>query len=861
MCIWVRLSSVANSWVPEILTDLFDSVSNRSYMWPILENTEEYIKTLPEDQRDKASIEEAIMKAARENVHTALENVSEFIEFISPDKREDFILELAQKNKGAVLAHAAHCMEYISPDKREDILTEAMRVFTGLALANADEVAEYLPKEKHEEFFAEAMRLDPNSALRSVDKYIDYIPKARREELVIQAMRADPNTALTIFPEFKGHIPRAKREELLIDAAQRATGETVLEHASKYMKYISDDDKRDAILENAARGDPRTALILASSYMKYVSDDDKRDAILEEAIKRDPKTALEHASRYMDYLSQEKREAFIKDAVKNDPKSALKNADEFIKYIPRSERAELLEDAAKATIAQLDNVGHLSKETLHYLSQETQDKLQEIARLQSESLRIGRTLNDLHDETDEVRFASIKDMSADELYNLMIFGREEVYTSTYLGVFDRFMDRLKEGGHDSVFDVADPAYASSVAIFLEQASEFGKLDEALSIIPADKWENIKEQFASRIESGKLSSMAAFAEIIHKTTDPAVKQELEQFLLEKFENSPPGNLKDTYGVIISYYNELSGQEVIPLEDAERYDVETMNNLSKDDIYGDDGIHRQLVVFTEDDDGEASFENFKKRYEDNDQYTFEDKGGYIKITSKEGNLEIYANKPGESPDKIVDAIVGKKDADVADARFDAVIHRGHSYNLENTLPYITPNNKFVFLGSCGSFKNLDKVLELAPHAQVFSTKQTGTMAVNDPALYHINEAIRKGGPVDWSKEQEYMDRLGDARKEHYVLPHRNMGLALKRKLLELEGQPERMMADPNAPENIQQMSAQEICYRDDEVTFNGDLTLLDEAVQAGVVQVDPSLLIQNIDQHSRMNPEIQFSIGAG
>ncbi|MFT5480201.1 MAG: hypothetical protein ACI9NN_001167, partial [Bacteroidia bacterium] len=57
-----------------------------------------------------------------------------------------------------------------------------------------------------------------------------------------------------------------------------------------------------------------------------------------------------------------------------------------------------------------------------------------------------REINELHEETDEIRFQLVDTIpySAEDLYSLMVYGEDEVYTSSFLGLYQRMMDRMTE---------------------------------------------------------------------------------------------------------------------------------------------------------------------------------------------------------------------------------------------------------------------------------------------------------------------------------------------------------------------------------------------------------------------------------
>jgi len=98
---------------------------------------------------------------------------------------------------------------------------------------------------------------------------------------------------------------------------------------------------------------------------------------------------------------------------------------------------------------------------------------------------------------------------------------------------------------------------------------------------------------------------------------------------------------------------------------------------------------LVVFSNDPDGQYSYDTFLKQYTSSKDYTVVDKGDFIKIvpaSRDDTRMEIYLNKPSALPENIMETLRrDKKSGEPHDLEFDMVVHRGHSYNLENTMPF--------------------------------------------------------------------------------------------------------------------------------------------------------------------------------
>mgnify|MGYP003338986783 FL=1 len=112
---------------------------------------------------------------------------------------------------------------------------------------------------------------------------------------------------------------------------------------------------------------------------------------------------------------------------------------------------------------------------------------------------------------------------------------------------------------------------------------------------------------------------------------------------------------------------------------------------------------------------------------------------------------------------------------------VVHRGHSYWLPGTIKRMSPTAKIVLLGSCGGFKNLNKILNVAPDAHIISTKEIGAGDINKPIFNKINQTIINKNKIVWKSLWSELDDLFTQDKnknvreswESYIPPYRNLG----------------------------------------------------------------------------------------
>ena len=625
------------------------------------------------------------------------------------------------------------------------------------------------------------------------------------EELVRRLTEASlrhPSTALFYADHYMQHIPEHQRVDILSRAAKSNTHMALLA-ADNYIGYIPEHQRADLLIE-AIKSNPGAALKRASDYMTHIPEDKRTNLILGAAGKAGSSTIFVYADNFMGYVPEDKRVDLLTKAINEGySRTVLTCYERVAKFIPEKDRFTLPQHYADRLLDNMEGIEDIDNSlasAIPYIGEERVRLLRDLPEKKREALRTGERLNSDHELPDNQRFAPINDYTVSQLYNLITLGREELYTSSYMGVFNRLVDKLGQE-HKTLFDIPESKYGKSLLVFLEAAATYNTLDKALPAIPPDKWGDILGRFGSQIEQSSPAYAVALADIMQKVSDPSVKVRMEQFVQDKIDqfSDTPGKESDIYGVLAAYYNEASGSEKFRLTDAERYRVGTHKQLSQSKLLGEDGIHRQLVVFTGDDDGERSHENFMKRYKNNKKYHVEDKGDYTKITPSNGaKMEIYANKPTKSPDEII-AALGEG------AKFDAVVHRGHSYNLNNTMPYFSSENVLAFLGSCGGYQNIANLTKIAPDIEVTSTQRTGAMAVNDALLYHINEKIRTGKPVVWAEEQQYLESLNSPHKAGYVIPEQNIMLRIQKVLNRLADERERESAEQQDAVSLETLGA--------------------------------------------------------
>ena len=90
------------------------------------------------------------------------------------------------------------------------------------------------------------------------------------------------------------------------------------------------------------------------------------------------------------------------------------------------------------------------------------------------SLNYVREMDDLHESPDPVRFKCIDNFSPEALYYILVYGQDEIYTSSFLGTFKRMLERMKPMTGDSFLDTV---HHDHFRTFLRMCAGYNTLSE------------------------------------------------------------------------------------------------------------------------------------------------------------------------------------------------------------------------------------------------------------------------------------------------------------------------------------------------------------------------------------------------
>jgi len=384
-------------------------------------------------------------------------------------------------------------------------------------------------------------------------------------------------------------------------------------------------------------------------------------------------------------------------------------------------------------------------------------------------------INELHEAPDEVRFKIIDKLTPEELYYLPILTEEEIYTSSYVkGVYPKIFTRISRS--DSLLmRVSFDHFKKWIKI----AANFNKLDDFLRRMYKSNAEILMKAFVNGLDkAASLEDAVDVANSFGSINDKAVRKLIlnqVQYNLQKAKAAENRRAIDIYNILNTLFlsmdtaNHVNVSSLLGIPPVFYMPLADLKNA------GDSIIVEQF--FYGDKDGKENYDQFRGDFT-NSNWKITDSAQWVKITSTKGTkMVIFSNKPLDEK-KSLDAAARAamiEYLDSLDLRPTILIHRGHSYYLNETLEKLQPSNKIVLLGSCGGYQSQKKVLSACPVAHIVASKQTGSKTVNGPLIKEALEMLRQGKDLNWLTLWNTLaqDKINKELFDDYIPPYKNLG----------------------------------------------------------------------------------------
>jgi len=393
-------------------------------------------------------------------------------------------------------------------------------------------------------------------------------------------------------------------------------------------------------------------------------------------------------------------------------------------------------------------------------------------------------INELHSSAAEIRFAAVNDLRVEDLYYIITSCEEELYTSSYLGLYRRLMEHFNTPAVDSLFNIV---HYDNFQPFMRMAAIYNTLGDFLSCMPQQTAAGLLNRFISGIETDANTGLAKAMDVADAfsgfSTLPGISLMIQQELKSNFDRCKLDQSffgMRLYSILQNVFDLVKKKDSLNklwanLGNHELLERKVLQN-KRDEII-------ELVLFYGDEDGNGSFNNFIRMYKDPTRWIISKNNFWITIRSlSDQPVIIYANLPLDNETEMdllaQDSLFAFLRLQMAEPVI--LIHRGHSYHLSHTLRRLQPSVKLAILGSCGGYNSLLNIANISPDAQIIVSKKIGSQFINDPMIDVINETLQNNRNLIWSEIWEKL-RIRFSKNElmlnlfnEYIPPTKNVSL---------------------------------------------------------------------------------------
>ena len=578
------------------------------------------------------------------------------------------------------------------------------------------------------------------------------VPGLNLDQEILLASKSDPEAFLSNAKDFNDVTGLDLAQE--ISRAAKDSPGAFLSNAKDFKDVPGLNLGQEILL--ASKSDPEAFLRNAKDF-KYVTGLDLGQEI-SQAAKDRPAAFLYNAKDFKDVISKNEWLILIEKSFASSPEEGKRNFENLLNEInkPQLKSTQILKSIADPKTAIL-----LEKMVNNDLSEEEAVKimnnrnkfLRTILEIKSKpdhlgkvsiennlkniSLRTIQQVNSLHERPDSERFALVDNLTAAELYTLITYGEEEIYTSSFNGMFSLLLGKMKQENLDGK-KLLEQVGQNKFRTFVKECAGFNKLNEFLSTMNEKSVQTLLAAIITNLDTSedKLAQATTVADIFSMITDQKILKVLQKQIKLEYEriNNQPGARREDK-IIYSILSGMFGDKAVINEAwlkemAEKFKLENLSKLESNDLFNQDKTNIQQYFFYDDEDGRTSFNNFLDQYQNQPNWHVIKKNHFVLITSSHNGkkMDIYANYPGsqdEGPEAI-EKILKEKNIETI-----VVVHRGHSYHASKTIERIPAIAKIVYLGSCGGYNNVEQVLK--KHLRLISYPQKALEQCESMIIY--------------------------------------------------------------------------------------------------------------------------------
>jgi hypothetical protein len=397
------------------------------------------------------------------------------------------------------------------------------------------------------------------------------------------------------------------------------------------------------------------------------------------------------------------------------------------------------------------------------------------------SAKIGALLDGMTDDPLKDRFRVAAALSVDTLFELIARIGPQLYTSSFDGILDLIEAKLLQARRSFIDLAEEPGAGTLWADFFVAVVSGGRADTLFGAAAGNARKLAEGSVRALLSLDRALDPPIVAGALADAMDAKsadVRAALEDEVAGHHRNAGDPSIKVAAGLAGGLHAfRLAGRPATAAFMAERfadvYPVSASPVLSGDRLF-QGGVNVQRMTIYDDPDGEASFTGFVQHYRARG-WTIRKHAGFVVASSPERKgrrIMIVADIPtaGEKGRAAVREWLAREKLVPT-----VVIHRGHSYHEDETMPEIGPGTALVFWGSCGGQLRLRATLDQAPDALVLATQNMGVARVNQALLSTIEERLLNDGMVDWNAVwADARTHIRDRRFSAYQRPDHNSTL---------------------------------------------------------------------------------------
>jgi hypothetical protein len=393
------------------------------------------------------------------------------------------------------------------------------------------------------------------------------------------------------------------------------------------------------------------------------------------------------------------------------------------------------------------------------------------------------TINGLHDFAAPIRFKSIQSLTAEQLYYLIVMNETEIYTSSYMYVYNRIFEVLPVKSSDSL--LARVNY-DKYKKFITMASNYNTLDNFLSRMNRPSATALMTDFVNNLEKGsgvdEIEDAVDVANAYATITDAALRNLMREQVERNLEIAYANNNRKAitiYRLEKLIMASSDGDSTINLTDS--LGIQPIYTVKNEYLKDEQGRIVMQMYFYGDGAGKGSFNVLMNLMGDRNQWKVNSTPEWVQFTSVNTTVPfvLFANRALDEEEDLDEKAqwslidwMGKNGFNPS-----LTVHRGHSYYLPYTIEKMRASSKVVVLGSCGAYHNLADVLKISPEAYIIASKQVGYGVINIQLFMYLINELKRGRDVVWPAMMEDVAKnVGEGRKsdfDDYIFPHRNLG----------------------------------------------------------------------------------------